>query len=330
MNLSFLTEIPQIWEYGKRNPFKTAGIYRQKARLLSQLESPQEDLQNRNYSLRDKIAEGINKMCKNYILRSSGFFLSLKDKIANRDINIPLYNRFNTEYLERQKDKLYSLHWRHPPRFFVTITIDYSQYNSIYAGYKEMGKEWNRLLSRLKKKDANIQFLKIYEIQEKNTKNVHIHALLQSNLSFNKIAHGLSLLKICQVWDISDLAGYFYQKNNRLPSNHELYYMSQKYILKYISKGIKDFDIDNIPENNSILWSLGARTFSFSRGMYRQGKKTPLDFAYETNSNFPALGFFGYHLKKFFGHNFMSFKSHMFYEIQTSRYEFIKIFRDYG
>ena len=305
-----------------------ASLFRQKARLLTQLPSPDYELEQRKYDFRKKIADGIQIMARWYKSLTSNYYLKIRNKNNNEIINIPLFNRFNAEYLEIQRHKLYRVKWKHAPRYFLTITIDYSEYPSIFEGYKQLGQEWNRLLSRLKKHDKYIQFLKIYEIQEKHTKNVHIHALLQSKLSFKEIYHSLTLLKVCKIYDLKDLKEYYYEKNHTYPSNHELYYMSQKYILKYISKGI--YDIDNITENNAILWALGARVFSVSKGMRQTAPSSSLDLTFEINSNPSRLGFYGYWFKRFFSKGFMSFRTHEFYEIDTNIYEFLNIYRDNG
>ena len=290
MNIENILQIPKFYETGTKNPV-TAALVKQKARLLTQYPAP-------DYSLRGEISDGINKFSNLYSGMTRGYSILLRPKEQNKpDIEIPIYNRFSPEYQEKQISKINRLHWKRPPQFFITLTVDFHKYASIYEGYKEMSKEWNRLISHIKKYDKHPEFLKIFEIQEKNTKNIHIHALLQSTISLERLQEIVSYLHIGTQEDVRDLSKYYEMKNGKLPSNHELYYMGIKYILKYIKKGIYS-DIETVNETRNILWALGARTFSFSRSLLtRLTKWYSLDLTFKTNSN-PGLGFLIYSYPK--------------------------------
>lgn len=290
MNIENILQIPKFYETGTKNPV-TAALVKQKARLLTQYPAP-------DYSLRGEISDGINKFSELYSSLTRGYSILLRPRELNKpDIEIPIYNRFSPEYQEKQISKINRLHWKRPPQFFVTLTIDFHKFSDIYSGYKEMSREWNRLLSHIKKFDKHPEFFKIFEIQEKNTKNIHIHALLQSSISLERLQEIVSFLKIGSQEDVRDLSQYYEQKNGKLPSNHELYYMGIKYILKYIKKGIySDVEVRN--ETRNILWALGARTFSFSRSLFnRLSKWAGLDLTFKTKSN-PGLGFLIYSYPK--------------------------------
>ena len=290
MNIENILQIPKFYETGTKNPV-TAALVKQKARLLTQYPAP-------DYSLRGEISDGINKFSELYSSLTRGYSILLRPRELNKpDIEIPIYNRFSPEYQEKQISKINRLHWKRPPQFFVTLTIDFHKFSDIYSGYKEMSREWNRLLSHIKKFDKHPEFLKIFEIQEKNTKNIHIHALLQSTISLERLQEIVSYLHIGTQEDVRDLSKYYEMKNGKLPSNHELYYMGIKYILKYIKKGIySDVEVRN--ETRNILWALGARTFSFSRSLFnRLSKWAGLDLTFKTNSN-PGLGFLIYSYPK--------------------------------
>ena len=290
MNIENILQIPKFYETGTKNPV-TAALVKQKARLLTQYPAP-------DYSLRRDISHGINKFANLYSGMTRGYSILLRPKELNKpDIEIPIYNRFSPEYQEKQISKINRLHWKRPPQFFITLTVDFHKYASIYEGYKEMSKEWNRLISHIKKYDKHPEFLKIFEIQEKNTKNIHIHALLQSTISLERLQEIVSYLHIGTQEDVRDLSKYYEMKNGKLPSNHELYYMGIKYILKYIKKGIYS-DIETVNETRNILWALGARTFSFSRSLLtRLTQWATLDLTFKTNSN-PGLGFLIYSYPK--------------------------------
>ena len=295
-----------------------------------------------NYSIRERQAHDIIDLGLQYIKRTQHYFMEIRDKETYQSMEIPLFNRFSKPYIDSQIEKIYSLHWKHAPDFFLTLTLDFSKFKSIYEGFKELGKEWNRVLAHLKKYDPYIQFIKTQEIQTQNTKNVHLHILFSFSYNLynrnskdlkefleNKI---LPYIKIGTQEKLKVLHEYFEDKNKRLPSNHELFYMSLKYILKYIKKG---FEYNDNPkklysysnQNKFILWALHARTFSFSRSLRHSGKFTMLDFAFKTNSNRIHSILTSYHLKHFYQNMFINFKSHMFYEMEQSKYEFVRIFK---
>ena len=279
MNIENILQIPQTVVSGEPDISKQASLFFFKAHLLTMQPAAE-------YTLRQKIANGINSLAAEYKYRTQGYILSLWDKKNNENIEIPLYNRFSAQYQEIQINKINRLHWSNPPNFFITLTIDFHAYPDIYSGYREMGKEWNRLLSHIKKTDKEVEFLKIYEIQEKHTKNIHIHALMNTKLNRGQILHLIDFLKIGSQMDVKDLTDYYKEKNGCRPTKHDLYYMAVKYILKYLKKDILG-NPENINETKNILWALRARSYSFSKKLL-QRKRPPslwLDLAFENNSN---------------------------------------------
>lgn len=313
MDLSNITEIPN-WEYGKRNPYHSPGLYFQKAQLLTKIPTV-------SYKERKEIGHWIIEMGETYLSYLKTYYITLKDSISNNQISIKMLNRFHEEYIEKIRNQLYNLHWRHAPNFFLTMTIDYQEFDSIYEGSRALGQEWNRFLTLLKKHDPKLQFIKSEEIQTKNTMNLHLHILISTKLTQKELEYYMTFIKIGTQEKLKNLTDYYYSKHGILPSNRELYYMAIKYILKYITKGMEYMSF-KAKLNKFILWALRARTFSYSHSLnLLSGKYTSLDFASKSNSN--AIR--SYHLKKFYKGMMINFKSHMFYEIQQSRYEFIKI-----
>ncbi len=268
--------------------------YRVKANLLTKSLS-------QTYQSRRDIANSIIQFGQTYIKMTSDYFITFRDNFLNEEFEVPLYNRFDAYYVQKQRDKLYYLHWFRVPEYFLTITIDFKKYKSIYDGYREMGKEWNRLLSHLKKFDKNVQFTKVYEIQTLHTMNVHAHIVLQTVLEYDKILEIVDFLHIGQEHDLVDMKDWFFKKNHRSPTHSELAYMASKYILKYISKGYNEDGNFKNNLNRFILWALGARTFSYSYSMqkYRRRSLPVLDFAYKTNSNHVWWGEFSFTFVRF-------------------------------
>jgi len=188
---------------------------------------------------------------------------------------IPYYHRFRKEYVREQIIKL-----NHAFRelrisgsmIFITLTIDPSLFYSIWEGYKESQRYANRLLTYLRKnlnlflngirnkKGSLFRYVRVAEIQERNTKNIHFHIAMSirdinedwedwNERYFNKIR---DIVK--SEWKI----GFSDIKLVRENKKHGL----RNYMLKYLEKSLRmDEDIN---ENNAILWALNARIFSFS------------------------------------------------------------------
>ncbi len=317
-----------------------ASLFRSKAHLLTKVKST-------DYKSRQKISNKIIEYGFKYISKSSNYYVRLWDKLNNKDCEIKLYNRFDLDYLQKQKDKLYRLHWSSVPHYFLTFTIDFRKFDSIYDGYEELGKEWNRFLSHLKKFDKGYQFIKVLEIQTQNTKNVHIHSVLKTNLEKKDLEAILQYINI-GFWDLGDMREYFFQKHKRYPSNKELIEMADNYVLKYIKKGYEESDSEASKINKFVLWSLYARTFSYRKTMKGYGSYTKLHNehfleAYKKNPDlikrnrltqtflsqkfYISQNFLSYHLTKFYTNQFINFSSHQFFEIMLNRYEFLTVLK---
>lgn len=313
MNLSNILYIPRYWASDEPNPFLHASTYFYKAQLLTKLK-------NTTYQEREEIGQGIIQMGHEYRSRTKNYFLKIFDKVQGHNIDIPLYNRFNEQYIEKQLYTVWhGLYWTHSPQYFLTITLDFYKHDSIKIGHEEISKQWNQTLSNIKKYDKNIQFLKVMEIQTLNTKNVHLHILINSSLSPDKMQSIINNIDIGTEEDLHYLPEEYEKKNGHLPSNRELFEMGGHYILKYVSKEFYEEDTYEGEMNKYILWALRARTISFSRNL-KKPHGHPLDEAFKNISN--SLFVFSPHLIR----KTLSWIAYTWIP-EHKRFEFVKIFK---
>ena len=151
--------------------------------------------------------------------------------------------------------------------YFLTLTVDFKRFDSIKSGSQSMSKSWNSLMTRLRKLDSNIQYLRVSEIQLKNTINIHFHILLYSALSFDVINGLLNKYSLAGYEnDLKDLSVEYEKRNNSHASSDVLSKYVKSYILKYIKKGISTDDpLSNY--NLIVLMALNSRSFSVSRNL---------------------------------------------------------------
>ncbi|MEM4067684.1 MAG: hypothetical protein QXV17_12585 [Candidatus Micrarchaeaceae archaeon] len=169
--------------------------------------------------------------------------------------------RFKREYIREQIAKLNrafrDLEIR-DSMFFVTLTIDPSRYYSIYQSYKESQKNVNSLLTLLRQKLGHtFRYVKIAEIQEQNTKNIHYHLAISIKsdvYDWNTKDQDKIREIIKQYWKIgfSDIKFVKEKKKNGL----------KHYMMKYLLKSLNPKS--GINENHAILWALNSRIFSFT------------------------------------------------------------------
>lgn len=176
---------------------------------------------------------------------------------------IPYSERFQREYIQQQIKKLNKA-WkdldmdRGKSIIFCTLTIDPSRYFSIYESFKKSQKNVNSLLTLIRKRFGHIfRYVKVCEIQEKNTKNIHYHLAMNFNTDVylhNEVIFNDVVNLIKNYWKIgfSDIKLVRESKKNGL----------KHYMLKYLLKSLSSNG--EISENNAILWALNSRVFSFS------------------------------------------------------------------
>jgi hypothetical protein len=167
----------------------------------------------------------------------------------------------------------------------MTLTVDFKRFDNIKSGSQSMSKSFNSLMTKLRRLDKDIQYLRVSEVQLQNTINVHFHILLYSNLSFDVLSNHLKTYHLSGYQnDLKDLRNEYVNRNNSEPyDNIALAKYVKSYILKYIKKGISTDD----PLNNYnliVLMALNSRSFSVSRNLKvfldtPDTSLTPVDFS---------------------------------------------------
>jgi len=216
---------------------------------------------------------------------------------------LPYRNRFDIEYMKdlviKIRKAFKGLELRNSI-LFLTLTIDPKRYPSLYDGHKDIQRKVNHLLTVLRKKYPHVfRYVKVAEIQTKNTFNVHYHIAMSVRStagmdwnvrdfdgSYDKNDNLREFVK--ELWDyekgkwhigtaemelveeIHDgLSNYvrvtFYATVNHRTQKFVKEYKGtiQGYMLKYLYKAINPKDEDEIiGTNNAVLWALNSRIFS--------------------------------------------------------------------
>jgi len=216
---------------------------------------------------------------------------------------LPYSNRFDIEYMKNQVIKIRKAFKGlelHDSILFLTLTIDPKRYPSLYDGHKDIQRYVNHLLTVLRKKYPHtFRYVKVAEIQTKNTFNVHYHIamsvrstagmdwnIMYFDGSYDKNENIRSFVK--GLWDydkgqwhmgtaemelveeIHDgLSNYVRVTGYETKDHHTQKFIRkykgtiQGYMLKYLYKAISPKDEDEIiGTNNAVLWALNSRIFS--------------------------------------------------------------------
>lgn len=160
--------------------------------------------------------------------------------------------RFSNQYPEMVKKKLkkvYRVFSRYNKFLFMTITVDPKQFTSLNDAYKYLGKLWNKVYTRLRKRYSNISVIKTVEMQKNGYPHLHI---LIAGIGFLPREWLLKTKEMgFQFFKLEYLNGYDYKG-------------AVNYILKYILKGSTNNNNDAYMQR-VIQWALFIRTYSTSR-----------------------------------------------------------------
>jgi len=174
--------------------------------------------------------------------------------------------RFSKEYIRDQIRKLNHAFKELEMKgsmIFVTLTIDSSKFLSIWEGYKASQKKVNILLTYLRKSwGVLFRYVKIAEIQEKNTYNIHYHIAISVKgtvYDYNQIEFDKIKDQITTVWNRQRIGFSKVQLVKETKKNG-----LRNYMLKYMLKSLKSDSENEISLNSAILWALNSRVFSFS------------------------------------------------------------------
>ena len=239
-----------------------------------------------DYHSRKEILTALKSDYEAYYSENSHRFL--KFSLGNTDYSYfqPYKFRGSKGYQKRVLWRLNHLGFNNSLNpYFLTLTVDFKRFDNIKSGSKQMSKSFNSLMTRLRKIDNTIQYLRVSEIQLKNTINIHFHILLYSSLSYDKINELLNKYNLAGYEnDLKDLKLEYEKRNNTSCSNPNILSKYVKsYILKYIKKGISTDDPLN-NDNLIVLMALNSRSFSVSHNLKiipdtPDTSLTPVDFS---------------------------------------------------
>ena len=227
-----------------------------------------------------------NKESKNIIL------IGENEKGESVILVIPYVHRFTKEYKKRlwKKFKKYMEPLKNSRyMFFITLTISFREFTSIGAGAKYVQRKFNSLMTVLR--EYGIYYVAIKEIQEKNTKNVHIHLLIKNDKNENG-----KIKKIFMLEEIKSIIGenwdYFFDVKEIEPEKKENGRPEKNFIVEYLGKYLKKSMLASDGEVESdtmiILWALNMRVISCSRRKPEErvsSEKKDLITENKTNSN---------------------------------------------
>ncbi|MEM3265549.1 MAG: hypothetical protein QXH07_06300 [Thermoplasmata archaeon] len=214
---------------------------------------------------RREISQDIVFCARNYHEAVQNRYIWLKGEKDNGEryhYFIEYTERFQKKYIKQQIIKLNRAFKGLEIKknmFFVTLTIDPSLFYSIYDSYKESQKNVNSLLTLLRKRyGSTFRYIKVAEIQEENTKNIHYHLVISLRsdvMEWNIVSEKEFREIIKKYWKIgfSDIQLVKETKKNGL----------KHYVMKYLFKSMLS-KTNSISENHAILWALNARIFSFT------------------------------------------------------------------
>jgi len=247
---------------------------------------------------------------------------------------LPYTNRFDVEYMKKQVIKLRKAFRDlelHDSILFLTLTIDPKHYLTLYEGHKDIQRKVNHLLTVLRKKYPRIfRYVKVAEIQTKNTFNVHYHIAMSvrsnTGIDWNKrdfdgsYNENDNLRKFVKdLWDydrgqwhmgtaemelveeIHDglsvkvrVTGYETVDHRTQKFVNEYNGSIQVYMLKYLRKAINPKDEDTlIGTNNAVLWALNSRVFSYTNiEKWRKDNELPDLIKADKNNSNPELSDF--------------------------------------
>ena len=239
-----------------------------------------------DYTTRKEILTALKYDYETYYTENSNRFL--KFSLENTDYSYfqPYKFRGSKSYQKHVLWRLNHLSFNNTLNpYFMTLTVDFKRFNNIKSGSQSMSKSWNKLMTRIRQLDKDVQFLRVSEIQLKNTINVHFHILLYSSLSYDTLNNLLLKYNLSGYQnDLKDLKFEYEKRNNTECLNPDVLTQYVKsYILKYIKKGISTDDpLNNL--NLIVLMALNSRSFSVSRNLKVQLETpetslTPVDFS---------------------------------------------------
>jgi len=202
-----------------------------------------------------EILEQEKQLAKDYEREKWNQAIILYSQELNKVLRLPYFMRLKPEYTKEVKRKIWGVIYPQVIQFkhFVFVTFDASteKYYSQQDAHLKIQKQWNSLLTRIRKKYPWVRVVKTVEWQE-NGLGYHLHVL------FCGIRY-LPKKWIKKTWDKLEKSGWSIEFRKVFDNPKR----AVGYIMKYITKSLRKDD--ELPLTLVINWALGLRSFAISR-----------------------------------------------------------------
>jgi len=216
------------------------------------------------------------ELAEDYDREKSNQAIILYNEETKQVLRLPYYMRFKCEYVKAIKRKM----WReiypqiayYYDFLFLTLDASTSNYHSQSDAHRKVQKNWNSLLTRIRKKYPNVKIIKAVEWQ-RNGLGYHLHVLII----------GIRFLPkdwIKRTWDKLEKSGWSIEIEKVFDNPKR----ALSYLLKYITKTLRQND--EIPLSLIINWALRLRTIAVSHS-FSSSKTNSNDFS---DTNWVFLG----------------------------------------
>ncbi len=174
------------------------------------------------------------ELAKDYDREKSNQAIILYSQELNKVLRLPYFMRLKPEYAKAIRHKIWGVIY---PQIaacndFVFLTLDAStsNYYSQSDAHRKVQKNWNSLLTRIRKKYRNVRIIKAVEWQ-KNGIGYHLHVLII----------GLRFLPkdwVAKTWSKLETSGWSIQIERGFDNPRR----ALGYLLKYITKTLRQND----------------------------------------------------------------------------------------
>lgn len=194
------------------------------------------------------------ELCGRYVEEVSDKLIILHCDVHSHIKRIPYFTRFSNLYAQSVRRKLWRKLYPNISQYrdflFLTLTIDPKRFTGQSEARRAVSKEWNTLVTRIRKKYPWVKVIRSFEWQQ-NGIGIHIHALLC----------GLRFLDkdwIAVTWSRLSSSGWAIQLDKVFDNPKR----ALNYVLKYIVKQYKEEELN---VTKVVNWALDVRSYGLSR-----------------------------------------------------------------
>lgn len=194
-----------------------------------------------------------------------GKYVVLRHKTENKYLLIRQYNRFQSAYRDRVRERLA---WLHFVAFqtMITLTVNPKKFALLHHEYFFVKKGWAKLHRWLRKKYGIFFYLCVLEVTKKGRPHLHI----------------LTTLPFVEVNELRELwVKYGGGEQMRIDFLHEKF-DSVGYVLKYVTKSLVNFAGEKADLSSVLLFASNKRLFS----MNDVRNRSMLDFHHRASETF--------------------------------------------